>query len=310
MRGVVSSLVAGVLLAVMGCGAERVETAAPALEGEALFRDVLEQHRELNRRVDAVGHRLLTSNADVCAGAAGEVERTAGFSVHTETDYPEELRPLARHLLGVGRGISVRSTVEGGPADAAGVREGDRVARVGGMPVAESVVVDRVWAMAERRELQRERVKLGLRRDDSRVSVDVATVAACAYPVTVVYSGAPNAYTDGEGLFITSELVRETESDSRLALILAHELAHALLHDLDRPSPELELEADRAGLALLARAGFDMEDAIAEMDRFGRTLVGGARGTHPDHEARVAALREVADEIAARQAAGDDVWTF
>jgi predicted Zn-dependent protease len=83
-----------------------------------------------------------------------------------------------------------------------------------------------------------------------------------------------------------------------LALILAHELGHILLHDdrFDR-GPDVEIEADAAGLALIARADYDLDVAIAEMDRFGRTLAKGSSGTHPVHAERVAALRERQIEI-------------
>jgi len=307
-------LIALVLAGLMACGADvaPTETESPVVEseGEALFRDVLEQHQDLNRRVERVAFRVLSANADLCP----RVERSAGFSVHTLSDYPANLQPLAEHMLGVDRGMSVRSVVADGPADVAGLEAGDAVRRVGDMPVAESVVVDRIWAMAERGGLQEDAVELGVVRDGERLALGLETVEACAYPVSVVYDGLPNAHTDGEEIFITSELVRATKTDDRLALILAHELAHALVHNVDnppktkmRPRPELELEADAAGLLLMARAGFDMEAAIVEMDAFGRTLVGGVRGSHPEHMERVGALWAREAELAEVIAKGGEI---
>ena len=140
---------------------------------------------------------------------------------------------------------------------------------------------------------------LGILREGERVSADVATVEACDAPVSIAFSEEINAYTDGEEVVITSELVRRTASDSRLALILAHELAHIILHAGDGfdGGPKLEIEADALGLELLHRAGFDAGEAVDEMESFGRTLAQGVSGTHPLHEERVARLRAAIEDL-------------
>lgn len=294
MRGWRAGVLA--LTALAACGAEPadVEVTTSEPEGVELFAEVLAQHQALNARVEGVAYRLFTAVAEECP----RTHRVTGLTAHTLRDYPEDLRPLARHLLGVDEGMSVRSVVDGSPADTAGVEAGDAIRRVGSMPVARSVVADRIWRIAEARELQEEDVALGLVRDGSRVEVDVTTLAACDYPVNLIYSDAVNAHTDGEELYITSELVRRTASDSRLALILAHELAHALVHEGDfTGGPEKELEADARGLELIHAAGFDAAEAIDEMESFGRTLTQGFSGSHPLHGARVKALREQVETL-------------
>ena len=295
-------LVLSVMFALAACGSDANKTdvvSAPEPDRMELFQDVLAQHQAINSRVERVAHRLLTVNADRCA----ETVRATGMSVHTLRDYPRELRPMARHFLGVDEGISVRSVVPDGPAWDAGVEAGDAIRRVGTMPVERSVVADRIWRIAEGRELQEEDVALGLVREGKRVAADVETVEACDVEVGVAFSEELNAFTDGERVVITSELVRRTASDSRLALILAHELAHVIAHvgpgterSFDR-GPEAEIEADALGLELLNRAGFDATEAVDEMESFARQLTQGTSGTHPLHEERVARLRAAIDAL-------------
>ena len=315
-------LVLAGLFALAACGAEPAGSSSPAeapSPSEAsvppevaelspgkveLFEDVLAQHQDLNRRVERVAFQLLRANADLCPAT----HRSAGFSVHTLSDYPRQIRPLAAHLLGVDEGISVRSVVAEGPAGGADIRSGDAIRAVGDMPILPSSVSDRIWRMAEAREMQATDVELRLLRDGERLDVTVPTVEACDYPVNVVFNDVPNAHTDGSELFITSELVRRTETESRLALVLAHELAHILLHNSDFvPGPDKEFEADAGGLALMARAGYDMETAIDEMESFALQLQMGRTGTHPLHARRVERLRERAAVFAAKLAAGDDL---
>jgi len=285
-----AQLIFPLLLAFTACGADSVST-PDTLEPDTVieFEAVLAQHQALNARVEAVSHRVLTANADQCP----KIKRTVGFSVHTLKDYPYELQPLAQYMLGVNEGMSVRSVVSDGPAGRAGVVSGDEIQEVGDVKIARSSVADRIWAVAEAREMQEPAVAVRFLRDGQSRSVALRTEPICDYPVTLIFSDAINAHTDGVGLYITSELVRRTESDDRLALILAHELGHILLHeDMYDRGPQIEMEADAAGLALITRAGYDLDVAIEEMDRFGRTLTAGASGSHPAHEERVKALRK------------------
>ena len=286
----------------------RAEADAALPGGMDRFADVLAQHQALNARVERVAHRVLTANAELCP----RTHLASGLSVHTVQDYPEALRGVARHLLDVDDGVTVRSVVRGGPADEAGLEPGDAVREVGGMPISASVAARRYWDMAEDRELQKRMVRLEFTRDGARQSALLAPEPACDYPVSIAFSPTPNAFTDGERLIITSELVRRTETDSRLALILAHELAHAVAHMSSLQNPDrsfgegraLELDADAKGLVMVARAGYDMDEAIEEMDRFGRGFAPIGSPTHPAHQERVEALRAHRHTVAARQATG------
>jgi len=72
-----------------------------------------------------------------------------------------------------------------------------------------------------------------------------------------------NASTDGETVYITTGLMSRV-SDLAMTLIIAHELGHISLGHYWSESPpnQLEQEADRYGLFLLARAGLDYRSAV------------------------------------------------
>ena len=54
-------------------------------------------------------------------------------------------------------------------------------------------------------------------------------ILACAIPINYVLADAVNAQTDGEKITITSAIVRAAKTDAQLAVVIAHEMAHANL---------------------------------------------------------------------------------
>ncbi len=89
-------------------------------------------------------------------------------------------------------------------------------------------------------------------------------VSACQAPLVLDYDTIPNAYTDGDNIFVTSGLLNEID-DLALSLIIAHELAHIALKHVDKePSETLEREADRMALFILARAKLDYRKAALQ----------------------------------------------
>ena len=263
--------------------------------------DAIAEHNALNARVERVAHRLLTANAELCEAT----RPVTGMKVHTLRDYPEAMREVAREDLGLDRAVHVRSVVLGGPADTAGIEPGDVVSELDGTPIAASSAAREVWRTQLRRSLRDGEVALDLLRDGDPVEASIEAAFACAYPVDIELSDTPNAFTDGARLVITSEMVRQTESDARLALVLAHELAHALEHVGVAPGPGVEFEADRFALLFIARAGWDMDTAVEETEAFGRRYRQRNTGTHPRRAERNAALLATKREIEELLLAGE-----
>ena len=99
--------------------------------------------------------------------------------------------------------------------------------------------------------------------------LQLETRIGCFQPAKVKILDNIDAYTEGEQIVVYSGLLRFLESDDELAVILGHELAHALLDDGLDPAAA-EREADAVGLYLAARAGYDISVARGLSQRFVR----------------------------------------
>lgn len=112
---------------------------------------------------------------------------------------------------------------------------------------------------------------------------------ACDIPAKVVFSNEINGHTDGREVLITSALMRSVPDDTNLALVIAHEMAHVIAgHFNQLPTQALELEADRMALVLMARAGYDIDAAVAYWDSAIHPHEGGSisQSSHPSTQAR------------------------
>lgn len=244
------------------------EGAEDAAEGAVRFTDILAQYQALNARLDRVAARLQLASAELCPVTI----RSPGYKVHTLSDYPAQLRPVAAALLDVDERLSVRAVRGGGPAEAAGLRPGDKLRAIKGQPLAsgptQHMFYDRVSATA----FEGETAVLTVLRGERALTLTIAPQTLCGYPALVVYDEAINGRTDGREVFITSALMRTVQNDVHLALIVAHEMAHAIeghlqLSPIDAERKALELRADSMALVMLARAGFNIDEAVAYWTR-------------------------------------------
>lgn len=282
----------------------------------------------LDQRVARVAHRLSEANVDLCPA----VRLGAGWALHSASQYSNELRPLVRSRFGLEGDLpGVLSAPPGSAAEEAGLREGDLIVAVNGTPLtagptrtgpafeglaANVAVLDRALAGGETR--------LNIDRGDQPLMVTVQPHRACGYDVQLNPSDELNARADGRRLFISTALAGFTQSDDELALILGHELAHHVLRhrtwsDVGGAGREAndaaavngagdkETQADRVGLFLAARAGYDTRIAPAFWRRFGAAnwRVRYPQLRHASAEARARKLEQVQLEIDAKRAAGE-----
>ena len=281
----------------------------------------------LDRRVANVTFHLLQANADLCS----VVRQSAGWALHSASQYSNELRPLVQSRFGLEGDLpGVLSTPPTSAAAEAGLREGDLILSVNGTALdagpartrpafeglaANVAILDRALAGGATR--------LDIRRGGESLSVTVQPHRACGYEVQLNPSDELNARADGRRLFISTALAGFTQSDDELALILGHELAHHVLRhrtwsDVGGAGREAndaatvngagdkETQADRVGLFLTARAGYDTRIAPAFWRRFGAAnwRVRYPQLRHASAEARARALEQVQIEIDAKRAQG------
>lgn len=331
IRGLNGAAAATMAVAI-GLAASACSTPAPggssALSGSEDPAARLEALVSLDRRVAAVGYRLTTASVDLCASRRD----VAGWTLHAANQYSDALRPVAEARFGLDGALPGILAVAGdSPAARAGLAAGDLLIRFNGQDLEQGDAAgvpshDGLAVNVARLDqaLAAGPVRLDVRRGDTTRTVTLQATLACSSFFQVDPSDEYNARADGKGVFISSTMAAYAANDDDLAMILGHELAHNVLQH--HPSPEplgeqdpvpqtalprgnhwtQERDADRVGLYLAARAGFDTDRAPGFLRRFGADnwRVRYAQVGHASAESRARALEETNAEIAAKRAAG------
>ncbi|WP_308684322.1 M48 family metallopeptidase [Brevundimonas sp.] len=310
------------------------QTPAPSTVGrmEADEAQRLTALTDLDQRVARVAWRLSEANAALCP----TVRLSAGWALHSARQYRPALRSHAQARFGLRGDLpGVIAAPGGSPADAAGLRIGDLLLAVGATPLSAGEQAGAAeWEGLEANirtldaALAQGPTAVTVQRDGETFDVTVQPRRACGYEVQLDPSDELNARADGRRLFISTALAGFSESDDELAVILGHELAHHVLGH--RPwnaaggaarrnndgawrteggSGGAEQQADRVGLYLAARAGYDPAVAAPFWRRFGESnwRVRFPQIGHASAGARAAALEAVQREIQAKQRTGGEL---
>lgn len=281
----------------------------------------------LDARVATVGYRLATSAGDLCPG-----EYLPGFAVHDASQYGGADKAAARTTFGFGDTPSILAVAEDSPAARAGMRADDRLIAIEGKPppaspktgAATFAVVSATVDMLEKASADG-RLDLALQRGGKPFTVHLALQRGCGSRFTTRPSDQYDARADGRYVEVTTAAILYAESADTLAAILGHELAHNILRHRvrlntagvsrgllgglgrsGRLSRQAEIEADRLGVHLSARAGYDI-DGIAEFWRrraANRGLRLSIGDTHPSDAKRIAVIEEEVAAIRRARAEG------
>lgn len=305
------------LLAALGAWALPVSAAAsPAL-------DRFQELRQQDLRVAEVAYRLSVANEGLCRNA---LSPQFGFTLHSIEQYGPGDRKEAAHSFGLGLDSSVMAVVEGSPADKAGLAAEDRLVSVNGRDLTTAVAagngpatrafVERVQQIISE-EMRKGAVTLRVSGARGRRDLEFAAEAGCSTNVELVPGDEVNAWADGERVVVSTALLRHCRTDDDLALVIAHELAHNILHHGNKravvDSPEgkrlglfgsalaemrqTEEEADRLGVRMANAANYDLGQAESFLSRLMKENDPVAvAATHPAADRRLTLLRT---EIAA-----------
>ncbi len=324
-------LIGAVLMAAGGACSPTADSATAVSQppGEAQRLKAL---TDLDQRVARVAWRLSEANAALCP----TVRLSAGWALHSARQYSPELRPHAEARFGLRGDLpGVVAAPGGSPAEAAGLRTGDLILAMGGASLSAGAQGGAAeWEGLEANirtvdaALARGPSAVSVQRGDERLDLTVHPRRACGYEVQLDPSDELNARADGRRLFISTALAGFAQDDDELAVILGHELAHHVLGH--RPWNEkggaarranegvwqaeggrggAEQQADRVGLYLAARAGYDPAVAAPFWRRFGASnwRVRFPQIGHASAGARAEALEAVRREIEDRRRLGGEL---
>jgi membrane-associated protease RseP (regulator of RpoE activity) len=251
----------------------------------------------------AVSYAIRTAGAELCAEQVGPILGIAAWRSNPLFGRP--FFDALDRLYGVwAASVAVVAVQPGSPADRAGIRIGDRLLRVGGNEIDTDIdVFDRANAAGT------DPISITVFRDEAEVTLDVARLAACHHEALIEIGDL--MLTDrarGDHFYVTSSFIRFAKTDDELALVVAHEIAHRLTGMRVVQGPQVEIQADRLGLYLAARAGYDIAVAPEFWDRVAVEQpwslsddvehYGGSRvPPHGYMPSRAAAVRRVVAEI-------------
>ncbi len=259
-------------------------------------------------RVATIAWRLQTANAALCP----DTVRVSGLSIHALSQY-HATQAAAAAQFGLGLHPGIAAIAPESAAARAGLFPGDAVLAVNDVltPVVDPrsgyAPVGQTEAMIET-ALMSGAARLRLAHGRTERTVLLTGDTGCASRVQIVAGRGINARADGRYVQVTAALLDFAARDDDLSVIVGHELAHNILRHraLDTPSKQAEYAADRMGVWLMARAGYDIDAVVPFWTRFeARTNAGiFADGTHPSPKKRLAAVAAAVAEVKAQRAAG------
>ncbi|TNE25781.1 MAG: hypothetical protein EP349_10485 [Alphaproteobacteria bacterium] len=246
------------LLTVLPGGCAAPYSVPPQVNAQAVQQETLEQKKLLykraeqdNDRVARIAFPLMTANTAFCGRNVVAFDGLSGWTLDA---FPPQEQQMARQLFGLGAEVTLSQVVKGSPGDKAGLRKGDVLVSVNG-----------VRLMTGRQGLKQASdlmQQAGLRpsqihfmRGGKIANTTLTPVQSCAFSVYIDQKASNlNAYADGQNIVVSRGMMRFVESDTELALVIAHELAHNAMGHVDKKKNNA-LTGALGGLAIDALLG-------------------------------------------------------
>ncbi len=244
-------------------------SSAELQQEQAKQREVVIKFRsDQYTRAWKVGYPVLLAATPLCAD---RVDITAGFGHHAVTDYPTEWREAVESVYDLGTKTKVHDVRPGSAAERLGIQVGDEWVGLDGSPVPTGKNrFEQLEAKVDAFKLDgRTTISLTFRRGERLIELDLAPDKICDYPIQVQFEkgrgSMVNAFADGKRIVITSGMLRFA-NDPELAVILGHELAHNIMHHIDKKKQNATAGAITGGLLdiLLALGGLNTGGAFSQ----------------------------------------------
>ncbi len=257
-------------------------------------------------RLQSLGWALARGNAPFCPDAPPG----AGLLLLDAASFRDP--PAIRAALGLDGDMAVGAVAAQSPAARAGLRAGEEVLAVDGVPMEALPPASpgdplRLAGLHDRiAQALAARGTMALRLKDRTVTL--TGEPACASRFELALAGR-RAVAEGHRVVIGRDMFNAHPDDSEAAFVIAHELAHNILRHRARLEAggrltgevrRTEREADRLAVWLMANAGYDPAAALRFADTRQRT---GIRGilpgpTHDGWQARRELMARELDAMA------------
>lgn len=302
-----------------------VVSACTPVRQQGVFSHQESDYAAMLLRMQRVAFPLLLASAEWCPF---DQEPIYGFVLQNQPVSPVEGGTQEERRLIVTR-VYDRS-----PAGTAGLQIGDQVLEVNTKDVSKDPAESATDLVSRLTRSKIRPLQLDVVRSGQRVLVYLDPVPACQFGLGFFRTDAINALSNGRQIGVTTGLMGFVRSDSELAWVLAHEIAHnvlghvpeaklramldawlgATLGEAPQPAPSLrsiEVQADYLAAYLMARAGYDLQAVRTFWRRLGQVelqqadIAPGLDQSHPTTEERIQAFEVTLKEIEAKLARGE-----
>ena len=251
------SIAVAALVGVAGCAHPQTQPPVP-LTAEALAEATKQkqiafriQQTEI-ARLQAIGDRLRIGAAPLCENPIPRF----GWAAVNGFSFSPAFRDIAVSEYSLGSRLKIIRITDEGPASRAGIMVGDEVAAVDGAGIEGADAPRRFEELAQVAARRGGTVKFDMLRDGQPISVELAGLPACNYPVGLIASEKINAGTDGRRIAVSEGLVRFARDDTELALVIAHEMSHDIRKHVEAQRQNARTGSVIGGLFdILAAAG-------------------------------------------------------
>ena len=319
----------------------RVDDQATQLEARKQRQAALQAYMDDQKRLMRVSYPLLTKGSDLCGD---DIRYTTGMALgNSATLLGEDFKESAQSSYQLSDEVQAVYVIPGSAADKAGIRVGDSIRIIGdwSLPTGQNAVRQSL----EQLQLQTQSgkpIRVDIIRKGRGQSLLISPDKSCSYPVLLGDGDEVNAYADGKQVVIQRGMMRFANSDTELALVISHEVAHnSMSHSRSKMtnyalgtvvdlaaqillgiptqglfgklagnaySQGFESEADYVGLYIMAQSGGDIDSAPQFWRRMATLSPGSIKSSHlashPATPERFIALEETVKEIKAKKAAG------
>ena len=301
-------IVIGLVIVLSACVAPRSDL--PEIDPELAKREALIQRKmalesavEMEIRLAQIARPMWVAAAPLCGK---RISPTFGFHYTNQHEWEGEWLRAAKELYELSDSLQLLYVEPGSPVDRAGLKAGDLLFKIDGWDVptgdkATDLLVKhfngveiQLMTGAETSGQELTPVVFSVLRNGRRHDLPVTPLISCDYGFYVVQDDALNAYADGRDVIIHQGMMRFARSDTELAAVVAHELAHNIMGHIEAIqtnamggmlldflaagfgvntqgafskiaagaySQEFEAEADHVGLYIMALANYDLTDA-------------------------------------------------
>ena len=235
----------------------------------------VETYINSTQRVQNVLYRLGVAANGNCGM---DVKPLMGFGVASLEDFPSKYRDAAEKYQSPVTGIKfdqfprVIYIADESQASSIGLSVGDRIISIGKDTFGRNSTQSDVFESFQKQVAKGSSAALTFEHEGAQHTVSINGVKGCYYDAEIVPMFLVNAWTNGYKISVTQGLLDTVESESELALVIGHEMAHAAFNHVRKiyinnlPAQALDLAVSLAARDPITQRG--VRAAIASINKF------------------------------------------